>query len=121
MQYAPFGEAPWNITQQWAITGGLRYYKFDEDKDLLFAGLFADVTTVPGTNPPVPGVVPASTSSNGTSPRVILSFKATEDVQFNAQASRGFRLGGINDPINLPLCSPTDKACRPAELADEKT
>ena len=122
-QYAVFGEATWNITQQWAITGGLRYYKFDEDKDLLFAGLFADVTTVPGTNPPVPGVVPASTNSNGTSPRVILSFKATEDVQFNAQASRGFRLGGINDPINLPLCSATDRAVfgNQPNWQDEKT
>ena len=122
-QYAVFGEATWNITQQWAITGGLRYYKFDEDKDLLFAGLFADETFVPGTNPPVPGVVPASTNSNGTSPRVILSFKATEDVQFNAQASRGFRLGGINDPINLPLCSATDKAVfgNQPNWQDEKT
>ena len=27
---------------------------------------------------------------------------------FNAQAARGFRLGGINDPINMPLCSPQD-------------
>ena len=122
-QYAAFGEATWNITQQWAITGGLRYYKFDEDKDLLFAGLFADETFVPNTNPKVPGYVPASTSSSGTSPRVILSFKATDDVQFNAQASRGFRLGGINDPINLPLCSATDKAVfgNQPNWQDEKT
>ena len=56
---------------------------------------------------------------NGTSPRVILSFKATEDVQFNAQASRGFRLRGINDPINLPLCSRDRQGGvrQPAELA----
>jgi iron complex outermembrane receptor protein len=26
----------------------------------------------------------------------------------NAQLSKGFRLGGINDPINVPLCSPDD-------------
>jgi iron complex outermembrane recepter protein len=108
-QYAGFGEATWHISHQWALTGGLRYYKFTEDKDLLFGGLFADETFVPGTNPPVPGVIPASTDSSGTSPRLILSFKPTEDVQFNAQAARGFRLGGINDPINLPLCSATDK------------
>jgi iron complex outermembrane receptor protein len=31
------------------------------------------------------------------------------DVELSAQAARGFRLGGINDPINLPLCSPQDK------------
>ncbi len=113
-QYAAFGEATWNLSQYFAITGGLRYYKYNEDKDLFFAGLFADVT---------PGVVPASTDSSGTSPRVILSFKPTETVQFNAQASRGFRLGGINDPINLPLCSATDKAVfgNQPNWKDEKT
>jgi iron complex outermembrane receptor protein len=113
-QYAAFGEATWNISQHFAITGGLRYYKYNEDKDLFFAGLFADVT---------PGVVPASTDSSGTSPRVILSFKPTDDVQFNAQASRGFRLGGINDPINLPLCSATDKLVfgNQPNWKDEKT
>ena len=40
-----------------------------------------------------------------TSPRVILSYKVNEDTQFNLQAARGFRLGGLNDPINRPLCS----------------
>jgi iron complex outermembrane receptor protein len=42
------------------------------------------------------------------SPRGIASYKIDEDVQFNAQVSKGFRLGGINDPINKPLCSPQD-------------
>jgi iron complex outermembrane receptor protein len=69
------------------------------------------------------GGVPGSTDSNGTSPRLILSYKATDDVTFNAQAARGFRLGGINDPINLPLCSPTDKLVfgNQANWTDEKT
>jgi len=40
---------------------------------------------------------------------VILSYKLLPDAQVYAQASRGFRLGGINDPINLPLCSALDK------------
>jgi iron complex outermembrane receptor protein len=108
-QYAGFGEATWNFAQQWAFTAGLRYYKYTEDKSLLFGGAFADETFIPGTNPPVPGAIPASTDSSGTSPRFILSYKPTDDVYINAQAARGFRLGGINDPINLPLCSPIDK------------
>ena len=114
-QYAAFGEATWHITNKWGLTAGLRYYKFTEDKNLLFAGLFSAPTCVPGTGgagqpPCVFGVVPASTDSSGTSPRFILSYKATDDVQFNAQAARGFRLGGINDPINIPLCQPQDIA-----------
>src|SRR3989440_535181 len=112
-QYAAFGEATWHITHQWALTAGLRYYKFNEDKNLLFGGAFADDTCVPGTGPGTPnpcvlGVVPASTDSSGTSPRVIVSYKPADNIQLSAQAARGFRLGGINDPINVPLCSPAD-------------
>ncbi|MFL6603740.1 MAG: TonB-dependent receptor [Steroidobacteraceae bacterium] len=122
-QYAGFGEATWHVTEQLALTGGLRYYKFTEDKTFLLAGAFADETFVPNTNPPVPGAIPASTDSSGTSPRGIISFKLNEDVQFNAQAARGFRLGGINDPINLPLCSPNDRAVfgNQPNWRDEKT
>jgi iron complex outermembrane receptor protein len=99
-QYALFGEVNWHITNAWTLTGGLRYYKYTEDKNLYFAGVFANPTN---------GVIPGSTDSNGTSPRVIVSYKPTVDAMVYAQASRGFRLGGINDPINLPLCSPTDR------------
>jgi iron complex outermembrane recepter protein len=99
-QYAAFGEATYHITNQLGLTGGLRFYKFNEDRVLNFGGFFA--------NPTPPGGVPASVDSNGVSPRVILGYKVDEDTQFNLQVSRGFRLGGINDPINIPLCSPQD-------------
>lgn len=96
-QYALFGEATWHMTDQWGLTGGLRYYKFDENRVLNFGGVFAEVRVN----------VPASVSSDGVSPRLILSYKASEEAQFNIQASKGFRLGGINDPINtgIPGCT----------------
>jgi len=100
-QFAAFGEATYRFNDAWRLTGGLRYYKFDEDRVLNFGGFFADPTP--------PAGVPASTDSNGVSPRVILSYRLNENAQFNLQAARGFRLGGINDPINLPLCSPQDR------------
>jgi iron complex outermembrane receptor protein len=101
-QYAVFGEATWHMNNQWSLTGGLRWYDFKENKSLLFGGFF--------TGTPVPGLTVAqdSTSSNGVSPRLILSYKATDDAELYVQAARGFRLGGINDPINRPLCSPQD-------------
>ena len=100
-QYAGFGEATWHMSSKWGLTAGLRYYHYDEDRVLNFNGVFAADTP--------PGGVPASVSASGTSPRVILSYRPVSDVQLSAQAARGFRLGGINDPINLPLCSPQDK------------
>jgi len=50
-----------------------------------------------------------TTSSDGFNPRVLLSYKATDAITVNAQAAKGFRLGGVNDPLNLPLCTPEDK------------
>jgi iron complex outermembrane receptor protein len=100
-QYAAFGEATYHITDQWGVTGGIRYYHYKEDRVLNFNGVFADDTP--------PGGVPGTVSSNGVSPRGIISYKIDEDAQFNAQVSKGFRLGGINDPINIPLCSPQDR------------
>jgi iron complex outermembrane recepter protein len=99
-QFAVFGEGTYHFNDQWSLTGGLRYYDFEEDRILNFGGAFADVTRD----------LPGATSSDGFSPRVILAYDVSEDVQLTAQASRGFRLGGINDPINLPLCSPEDVA-----------
>jgi len=98
-QYAAFGEATYRLTDHWSVTGGARYYNFKEDRVLNFLGLFAA---------PINVNVPGETSSSGTSPRAIVSYKVDEDLQFNLQAARGFRLGGINDPLNVGLCSPQD-------------
>jgi len=101
-QYAGFGEATFKATDSLSFTAGLRYYNFKEQRVLNFGGVFA--------SPTPPGGVPGDTSSHGFSPRAIVSFKVDEDMQFNVQAARGFRLGGINDPINIPLCSQQDIA-----------
>ena len=34
------------------------------------------------------------------------SYKVSDNTNLNAQVSKGFRLGGINDPLNVPLCTP---------------
>jgi iron complex outermembrane recepter protein len=98
-QLALFGEGTYRFADQWSLTAGVRYYDFDEERELTFAGVFADVgyTRTPG-----------ETSSDGFSPRVILSFEPHEDLLLSAQVSRGFRLGGINDPLNVNVCTMQD-------------
>lgn len=96
-QVALFGEVTWAVNDRLDLTGGLRYYDFEEDRVQTFDGIFAD----PGTNV-------GSTSADGLAPRLILSYALSEATTLNAQISRGFRLGGINDPLNVPLCSPQD-------------
>ena len=102
-QFALFGEATVTFTDQFSVTGGLRYYNFNEDKEQIFDGLFGNDHT--GTT-----LVsqPGSTEADGVAPRLIATYKLAPETNLNAQVSRGFRLGGINDPLNVPLCTPQD-------------
>jgi len=102
-QIAVFGEGTVSIGEKLSLTGGLRYYHFSEDKTQIFDGLFGNDNN--GTS-----LVnqPGSTKANGVAPRVIASYKVSESTNLNAQVSKGFRLGGINDPLNVPICTPQD-------------
>jgi iron complex outermembrane recepter protein len=97
-QIALFAEGTYAVTDKLGLTLGVRYYDFDEDRLLNFGGIFTDVTRNSL----------GSTSSDGVTPRFILSYDLTEDVLLSAQVSRGFRLGGINDPVNVPVCNAAD-------------
>ena len=103
-QTAAFGEATVPVGDRLDLTGGIRYYKFDEQRDQIFDGIFGQDANGK------PQIQPGSTKANGVAPRFIASYKASDAVTFNAQASRGFRLGGINDPLNVSLCTAQDLA-----------
>src|SRR5262249_25220080 len=102
-QFALFGEGTYSLGGGFDLTAGLRYYHFSEDKSQIFDGIFGNdnngksLVSQPGT-----------TDANGVAPRFILTYKVSDTTNLNAQASKGFRLGGINDPLNVPLCTPQD-------------
>ncbi|WP_345777672.1 TonB-dependent receptor [Sphingomicrobium clamense] len=98
-QYALFGEASYAFGPV-IVTAGGRYYDFEEERDFVSGGVFSGVDTFIGD----------STSSDGFSPRLIVTYEATPDLNLNLQASKGFRLGGVNDPLNVPLCEDEDLA-----------
>ncbi|MDX1396464.1 MAG: TonB-dependent receptor, partial [Gemmatimonadota bacterium] len=102
-QLAFFGEATLGVTERLDLTAGLRFYTFDEDRDQVFDGIFTNDNT--GTEVIS---VPGSTNADGIAPRFIASYDLSDDFVLNAQASKGFRLGGINDPLNTPVCTPED-------------
>ncbi len=94
-QYAVFGEATYTLLERLGLTAGLRYYNWEEDKTFRSGGIFSNSDA---QNQDV------TVDSDGVAPRFIVSYDATDQITVNAQASRGFRLGGINDPLNQPLC-----------------
>ncbi|HEU4957511.1 MAG TPA: TonB-dependent receptor [Sphingomicrobium sp.] len=98
-QLAGFGEATYDFGQ-FKLTAGARYYDFEEERDFLNGGLFSPRFTQLG----------AKTSSNGISPRLIATWEPNRNLSVNLQAAKGFRLGGINDPLNTLLCSDEDAA-----------
>ena len=75
------------------LTAGLRWYDWEEDKTFKSGGPFS--TSV---------VQNLTVSSDGFTPRFMVSYEASDNVTMNAQVSRGFRLGGVNDPLNKDLC-----------------
>ena len=98
-QYALFGEGTYSFNEKFSLTAGLRYYHFSEDRTQVFDGIFADPASKPG-----------SIDADGVAPRFIATFKLTDRTNLNAQVAKGFRLGGINDQLNVPLCTPEDLA-----------
>lgn len=96
-QTAVFGEVSYHMNDDVTITVGGRFYDFDETRRIQFGGVFADATDQID-----------STESDGFTPRILASWSFNDNVTFNAQASQGFRLGGVNDPLNTGLCSAED-------------
>lgn len=98
-QLAFFGEASYDVTDRLHLTAGGRWYDYEETRTITLGGLFANVAD---------GIVD-ETSATGFTPRVLASFDFSDNVTLNAQASQGFRLGGVNDPLNATLCTPEDE------------
>ncbi len=96
-QFALFGEGTYSFSPRLDLTGGLRFYDFKEDRKQVFDGIFSDPNDSVG-----------STRANGIAPRLMANFKVNDMTRLYAQAAKGFRLGGLNDPLLVPLCSPQD-------------
>ena len=91
-QKAIFGEASYEFSQ-FKLTAGGRYYDFEETRKFKNGGIFtpqADETD--------------KVKSDGFSPRGIVSWIPNRNLSVNFQVAKGFRLGGVNDPLNVPLC-----------------
>ena len=93
-QFAVFTDDTWHATSKLDLTAGVRYFNFKENYYLFEGGVYGVVNHVPLTQN-------ASLASNGFNPRFNISYHATDDVLIYAEAAKGFRYGGANQPVPL--------------------
>ena len=104
----------WDITSQWALTGGLRYYKFDNSLQGFFGYSLSYDNLIGSSEGMVSCFAPPSTkcapcieldsdvSNTGTVPRVNLTYKVTPEQMVYATYSKGFRPRGVNGVTGIP-------------------
>ncbi len=94
-QYALFGEATYKITDALDLTLGMRWFDWKQSFDLWYAGLFqgGEYTLVD------------STSASKFSPKLNLAYHGGDDWMIYGNVAKGYRLGGINDPVPVDLCA----------------
>ncbi|WP_339673331.1 TonB-dependent receptor [Dasania marina] len=99
-QTAIFGEASYDISDQLQLTLGTRFYDYEESRKHSTGGIFSNADPVSSEK----------TASDGFTSRIMASYDLNDDTTFNTQISQGFRLGGVNDPLNESLCQGNDLA-----------
>jgi outer membrane receptor protein involved in Fe transport len=105
---AVFFQGTWDITSQWSLNGGLRYFKYDNSLEG-FYGFSANYDALLGGGPgaahcfagPSTPYAPCTNldktvSDSGKVPRVNLTYKITPDKLLYSTYSKGFRPGGVN-------------------------
>lgn len=98
--FAVYGQATWHVSDDFRITGGLRYS--DESKDgrgQAKSAFFNDATTLTGNT------IESNVSSFDDTvldPSLTLEYDATEDILVYASYKESFRSGGFNQTASAP-------------------
>jgi len=108
-QIALFGEIVVPIGDKLKATVGGRYFDAKQSSIVQFAGIFADPNT---------GTFPFRNKENGFNPKFNLAYEFDRDHMVYAQAAKGFRLGGTNEPVPATTCA-ADLAARGLSAAPD--
>lgn len=94
-QLAVFGELYWNVTNKLKLTVGGRWFDYKQVFDEVYGGFFnGGITDVVITN-----------KEDGFNPKIGISYQPNDDILIYGSGARGFRLGGVNDPVPAATCS----------------
>lgn len=101
-QIALFGELVVPVGDHLKGTVGGRYFDAKQSSTVQFGGIFAD---------PNVGLFPFKNKESGFNPKFNLAYEFDRDHMIYAQAAKGFRLGGTNEPVPATSCA-ADLAAR---------
>jgi iron complex outermembrane receptor protein len=90
-QIAVYGEATWEFSEDWIVTVGARWFEIEQDFLQVANGLINGG----------PSRQEGDASESDVNPRFSISHQASESTLFYATASKGYRVGGINQPVPL--------------------
>ncbi len=93
-QFAVFADGTWHATSKLDLTAGVRYFDYKETYYLYEGGVYGAINHVPLTEN-------ASEKATGFNPRFNASYKVDENLLIYAEAAKGFRYGGANQPVPL--------------------
>lgn len=101
---AAYAQVTWDITHQLSLTGGLRFYKYDNSLVGFYGFNYPAYSQTGVPSCFLPAIVKnspctdlnAETSATGNVPRVNLTYNITPDKMVYATYSKGFRPGGVN-------------------------
>lgn len=94
-ELAFFGELTYEITERLEATVGFRWFDLDQEFRSFSQGFFNGGQTSGQTD----------NSETGVTPKVSLSYKASDDILLYATAAQGYRFGGISEIVPEAACS----------------
>jgi len=97
---AAFGEVTWDVTRQFSLLGGLRYYEYKNSLQGYYGfkskeALCADPTLPDSNGGPCQNLFRV-TDGTGTTPKFTATYKFDDQRLLYATLSKGFRPGGVN-------------------------
>ncbi len=98
LQLALFGEINYLPTEHWELIAGLRDFHWKQSFALYAGGISGALA------PGEPETASGKSTENGVNPRFNASYHLTRDATVYVEAARGFRYGGINQPVPLGFC-----------------
>jgi iron complex outermembrane receptor protein len=104
-QIAVYGQLTYTVMDDLDLTAGLRYFDWSEHYHIYSAGLEGTSPNASASMPVgVPLVINQNPRAKGATPRFAAEYHLNDDVNIFAEVAKGFRYGGVNQPVPPLYC-----------------